>query len=67
RCVIASEIFSAAVFAFSHRYLGFFAVLNGAAGYCIFRICLKKTGSLVPGCIAHFLYNLLNLMLLSAF
>ena len=67
RCVLASEIFSAAVFAFSHRYLGFFAVLNGAAGYCILRICLKKTGSLVPGCIAHFLYNLLNLMLLSAF
>lgn len=64
-CVLTAESISAAIFALSHRYLGVLAVINAAAGYVILRTCLKKTQSIAPGCAAHFIYNILNLLLLN--
>lgn len=65
-CGFTAELFSAAVFALSHRYLGMIAVINAAGGHVILRACFKKTQSVVPGCAAHFFYNILNLLLLHA-
>ena len=55
------EILSIVVFAFSHRYLGYYAVLNAAAAALFLRICYKKSGSIFPGTAAHFLYNIMML------
>lgn len=52
------------VFAFSHFYLGFFAVLNAAIAHFILRTTFKKTKSVLPGFIAHFIYNMISLILL---
>lgn len=61
---IISEILSVFIFSFAHRYLGVFAVINAFLGYLILRFCYKKTGCIFINIFAHFLYNLLNLLLL---
>lgn len=65
-CIFTAELFSAAIFALSHRYLGILAVINAAGGHIILRVCFKKAQSIAPGCAAHFFYNILNLLLLHA-
>lgn len=56
------EIISMILFSLGHIYMGFFSVLNAALAYIILRYCFRKTGSLVPGTMAHFAYNLFQLI-----
>ncbi len=52
------EILCVAIFALSHRYLGFLAVLNAAMGGLLLRLCYRSCNNLIPGWAAHFTYNL---------
>lgn len=58
------EVICALVFAFSHLYLGILAVVNAFIGHVILRVCYKKNKCLFPCAIAHFLYNLISLVLM---
>lgn len=58
------EIFVMLLFAFSHFYLGLFAVLNAAIAHYVLRKTFKKTNSVLPGFFAHFFYNMISLILL---
>lgn len=53
-----------AIFAFSHRYEGLLAVINAAISGVILRLCMKKTKSVYTGALAHFVYNLIQLLFL---
>lgn len=61
---VAIELSSLLLFAFSHRYLGWMAVLNAALCGFVLRICRKKTGSVYTGTIAHIIYNTIMYALL---
>lgn len=52
------------LFAFAHAYSGIPAVLNAAAAHAVLRLCYIKCGNIFAGWLAHFLYNLLQLVLL---
>ncbi len=58
------EFFAALIFAFSHRYLGFFSVANAFFAHGILRFCYKKTGKIELNFILHFLYNFLSLIVM---
>ncbi len=58
------ELCSVLIFAFSHRYLGLPAVINAALSGIVLRRCFCKTGTVLSGCIIHFLYNLLLVIFL---
>lgn len=58
------EITGALVFALAHLYLGYLAVINAIIGHIILRICYIKNKSLVPCVAAHFIYNVMSLILL---
>ncbi|MDY2840551.1 MAG: type II CAAX endopeptidase family protein [Treponema sp.] len=60
-----SEFLSLLIFAFSHFYLGWLSVINAASGYVVLRICLIKTKNIFSGFCAHFIYNLICLLLIS--
>lgn len=62
--VIICEILGCAVFALGHFYMGIFAVINAAIAHFILRYTYKKSGSIIPGFIAHFVYNVTSLILL---
>ena len=53
-----------AVFAFAHLYMGWISVLNAALAHVFLRLCYKKNGHLWPCVAAHFLYNVISLILL---
>lgn len=55
--IIALEFSCIAVFAFSHRYMGWSSVLNSFLGGIILRNCYLKTKSIAAGTLAHFIYN----------
>jgi membrane protease YdiL (CAAX protease family) len=57
--VIFGEVCSVLLFAFSHRYLGWFSVLNALFAAIYLRICYKKSGSIFLGTLAHVVYNLM--------
>lgn len=59
---IDCEILGMILFALGHIYLGILSVINAAIAYFVLRFCFKKTNSLVPGTAAHFLYNVLQLV-----
>lgn len=61
---IDCEIVACMLFALGHIYLGILSVINAALAYIVLRICYKKTESLLPGTIAHFLYNFSQLLLI---
>lgn len=61
---LVCEIAGGLVFALAHLYLGFLAVINALIGHFILRICYKKNKSLIPCVAAHFIYNLISLILL---
>lgn len=61
---IDCEIISCMLFALGHIYLGILSVINAALAYIVLRICYKKTESIIPGTLAHFLYNLSQLVLI---
>lgn len=62
--IILCEILSCLIFAFSHYYLGWLSVLNAVMGHLILRTCYKKNGTIWPGVAAHFIYNMISLILL---
>lgn len=62
--VIIAEFFVLILFAFAHRYEGFLSVLNAAVAHVVLRKCLKKYGNLWAGFGAHFIYNIISLILL---
>ena len=51
------ELAPALIFAFSHIYLGFLAVLNAFFSGIILRICMRKTKSVFVPAIIHCIYN----------
>lgn len=51
-------------FAFAHYYLGYLSVINAAFAHILLRFCFKKCDSIIPGFIAHFIYNVFSLILL---
>lgn len=53
-----------AVFAAGHIYLGFYAVFVAVFAHFVLRFFYKKTGSIIPGFIAHAVYNIISLILL---
>lgn len=61
---ILIEAFTALLFAFAHFYGGVFAVINALLAHVVLRLCYKKTGFIVCGLAAHFIYNLIQLFLL---
>ena len=60
----AIEIVVALCFALSHRYLGIPGALNALAAHFFLRRCYVKTSALWTNTTAHFLYNVLQLVLL---
>ena len=61
---IICEIITALLFASAHYYMGIFAVLNALIAHFALRYTYKKSNSIIPGVIAHFLYNMISLILL---
>ena len=51
-------------FAFAHLYMGWISVLNAALAHVFLRLCYRKTGKLWPCVTAHFIYNVISLILL---
>lgn len=62
---IFCELIACALFAFAHRNSGLLSVLNGAFAYILLRINIKKTGSVAANTTVHFVYNLIQLFLLT--
>lgn len=56
------ETICVAIFALSHRYLGFISVLNAFFCGIVLRLTCKKTKSIIPGMIAHFSYNFILIL-----
>ena len=61
---ILSEGFPLVLFSISHYYLGFLSVFNAMIAHIILRICFNKSESIFPGFLAHFIYNIISLILL---
>ena len=59
-----SGFIAALVFAFAHFYMGWFSVLNAFLAHLILRILYKDTGCIWNCVLAHFLYNIIALILL---
>ena len=51
-------------FAFAHLYLGWISVLNAALAHVFLRLCYKRFEKLWPCVAAHFIYNVISLILL---
>lgn len=52
------ELIIALLFAFCHKYGGFFSILNAFTAHWILRNCTIKTGKLQCSTISHFFYNI---------
>ena len=61
---LLSEAAGLLCFAFAHLYLGWISVLNAALAHVFLRLCFKKFGKLWPCVAAHFIYNVISLILL---
>lgn len=59
---ILIELFVLLIFAFSHRYLGIFSVINAAIAHLIFRLTLIFTNNIFTSTTAHFIYNFYSLL-----
>lgn len=62
-----SEFFALFSFALSHKYLGFFSVVNALCAGIILRLCFLKTKTPFTNFFAHFFYNVFFLFLKIAF
>ena len=62
--LILCEALGLSVFAFAHLYMGWISVLNAALAHIFLRLCYKKSGRLWPCVAAHFIYNVISLILL---
>jgi membrane protease YdiL (CAAX protease family) len=61
---ILCEVLGLLVFAFAHLYMGWNSVLNAALAHVVLRLCYKKSCRLWPCVAAHFIYNVISLILL---
>lgn len=61
---LSSELFCGIIFALCHRYLGIIAVINAFACHIVLRLTFKKHRNPFVNYTAHFLYNILNVVLL---
>ncbi len=61
---LLSEAAGLLCFAFAHLYLGWISVLNAALAHIFLRLCYKKFAKLWPCVAAHFIYNVISLILL---
>ena len=61
---VVCELTGCLAFAFAHLYLGWLAVINAAIAHLILRWCFKSSGIIWAGVGAHFVYNLISLILL---
>ena len=61
---ILCEVLGLLVFAFAHLYMGWISVLNAALAHLVLRLCYKKSCRLWPCVAAHFIYNVISLILL---
>lgn len=61
---LISEIITILFFSLAHYYMGYLSVINALTGHIILRLCYKKSNSIMPGFLAHFLYNIISLILL---
>ena len=59
---LISETVYALIFAFSHRYLGFFAVLNAFFAHCVLRWSFCKCRNIYVTSLAHIIYNFFSLL-----
>ena len=57
------EIVSVFIFAFSHRYLGWPAVVNAMFAGIVLRLCYLKSSSILTAFAAHFSYNFFMFLL----
>ena len=62
--IILCEILSALIFAIPHYYLGLFGVINAFICQFLLRFFYRKYKTLIPLIAGHFLYNLVNLLIL---
>lgn len=60
----ACELGGLFVFSFAHFYLGWLAVINAAIAHVILRTSYKKNNRIWPCVTAHFVYNVISLILL---
>lgn len=58
------EALALLAFAFAHLYLGWISVLNAALAHVFLRLCYKRFEKLWPCVAAHFIYNVISLILL---
>lgn len=59
-----SEILALLLFSLAHGYLGILSLFNAAIAHIVLRITYKKSETVIPGFMAHFLYNIISLILL---
>lgn len=58
------EFFPCIIFSLCHRYLGIFAVLNAFSAHIILRFVFYKKSSPILNYSIHFVYNILNVLLM---
>lgn len=61
---ILVELLGCLVFAYAHYYLGLLSVVNAFICHIILRFCYKKNYVLWPCFTAHFIYNVISLIVL---
>lgn len=62
--IIICEVLGLLVFSFGHIYLGWLSVLNATCAHIILRMTYKKSKTIWAGFFAHFIYNIISLILL---
>ena len=62
--LVVCEIITAILFALAHGYMGIFAIINALIAHFVLRYTYKKSNSIIPGFIAHFIYNMISVILL---
>ena len=62
--LVTCEIITSLLFAFAHLYMGIFAVINALIAHFVLRYTYKKSNSIIPSFIAHFIYNMISVILL---
>ena len=62
--IIIAEIIALLAFSFAHLYLGVLSVINAAIAHIILRLFYRKQEDIVACWSAHFIYNIISLILL---
>ncbi len=62
--IIIAEIVGLLAFAFAHLYLGILSVINAAVAHIILKLFYRKREDIVACWAAHFIYNIISLILL---